>query len=168
LSPTNSNLSFSRVDETSAEILGNLLELYCHDMSEWFDVETDEKGAFSKHYAVSQFWNDGGAVFIAKSGELPIGFAIVQSAQNFTDDGGWDLREFFVLRKYRRTGAGQRLAKFVWDTSSENWLVRVHSANKPAVPFWRRTVESYSSGKFGEEIREVNGSDWFYFSFSLP
>lgn len=165
LSPI-SNFSFSRVDETSKEVLGNLLELYCHDMSEWLDdVETDEQGTYSKHYKASQYWKNGGSVFIAKNGELPIGFAIVQPAQQFTDAGGWDLKEFFVLRKYRRSGAGQRLAKFVWDTSSDRWLVRVHSANKPAVPFWRRTVESYSGDQGSEEIRKVNGNDWFYFSF---
>ncbi|PCJ24044.1 MAG: hypothetical protein COA96_10565 [SAR86 cluster bacterium] len=165
LSSTTSNFSFSRVDKTSKGILSNLLELYCHDMSQWLDVETDERGTFSKHYNVLQCWENGGSVFIAKKGVLPIGFAIVQPAQQFTNAGGWDLKEFFVLRKYRRTGAGQKLAKFVWDTSSDKWLVRVHSANRPAVPFWRTTIESYSNGKCIEDIRDVNGNDWFYFSF---
>jgi len=165
LPPSNSNFKFSRVDVTSEQILSNLLELYCHDMSEWLDVETDEQSTFSKHYDALRCWDNSGSVFIAKNGELPIGFAIVQPAQQFTEAGGWDLKEFFVLRRYRRTGAGQKLAKFVWDTSSERWLVRVHSANKPAVPFWRRTVESYSDGKCVEDIRALNGNDWFYFSF---
>lgn len=160
-----SNFNFSRVDVTSEQILSNLLELYCHDMSEWLDVQTDEQGTFSKHYDALESWENGGSVFIAKNGKLPIGFAIVQPAQQFADADGWDSKEFFVLRRYRRTGAGQGLAKYVWDTNSERWLVRVHSANRPAVPFWRRTVESYSDGKCIEDIRDVNGNGWFYFSF---
>ena len=134
-------------------------------MSEWLDVEPDELGRFSKHYDAGKCWENGGSVFIAMNGNLPIGFAIVQPAREFTDAGGWDLKEFFVLRRYRRTGAGQRLANFVWDTSSERWLVRVHSDNKPAVPFWRRVIETYSDSKCVEDIRTVNGKDWYYFSF---
>ena len=159
------SLSISCVDSSSEKILSNLLELYCHDMSEWLDVEPDEQGRFSKHYDTLACWENGGSVFIAKHGDVPIGFAIVQSAQHFMGTCKWDLKEFFILRKHRRTGAGQRLAEFVWDTSPERWLVRVHSANRPAVPFWRRTIESYSEVNCTEEVREVGGNNWFYFSF---
>ncbi len=150
---------------SSADVLRNLLELYCHDMSEWLDVEPDEQGRFSNHYDTLKCWQNRGSVFIAKNGELPIGFAIVQPAHPFTDAGGWDLKEFFILRKYRRSGVGQRLAKFVWDSSPEKWLVRVHSANTPAVPFWRKTVRSYTEGKSVEDVHDVNGNHWIYFSF---
>jgi len=156
--------SFSRVNEASVDVLRNLYELYCHDMSQWLDVETNKHASFSDHYDASKSWENGGSVFMAKNGSLLIGFAIVQSASEFSSAEEWDLKEFFVLRKYRRTGVGRAFANFVWNAIPGKWLVRVHSNNRPVVPFWQRTMESYSDGKCREELKLVNGNEWFYFT----
>ncbi|MDA1073905.1 MAG: GNAT family N-acetyltransferase [Proteobacteria bacterium] len=159
-------MNFVQADPSSADVLNNLLELYCHDMSEWLGLDADATGSFAGNYDAPTYWADGGSVFIAYVARRPIGFAIVQSATPFTGKANsLDLKEFFILRKHRRSGAGNAFAEHVWNTHPQQWLVRVYSVNRPAVPFWRKTIAAYTSGDFSEEVRSQADRDWIYFAF---
>lgn len=153
-----------RVDRSSDPILGNLLELYCHDMSEWFLNDTDESARYD--YPMQRQWDAGVQVHLAYAGKMPIGFALVGSAAAFTGDKrALDLDEFFVVRRHRRSGVGLALARHVWDTYPGPWLVRVFQGNLPALPFWRAAITEYTGGAFEEEVRDVGERRWSYFTF---
>lgn len=153
-----------RADQASNKLLENLLQHYYYDMSEWFGIDTQEDGSFASD--MEAYWNNNLATFIAYSGKLPVGFAMVQSAEKVTGDkGGFDVKDFFVLRKYRRTGAGRALAEHIWNAFRGDWVVRVYAKNRPAVPFWRKAVAAYCSDEYRQEERSLNGEDWVYFFF---
>ena len=154
----------SQEDPRSARVLGNLFEHYLHDMAEWFDFDTREDGAYS--YPVETCWEDGNAVFFAYAGAIPVGFALVSSAEMWTGDKhGHDLKEFFVVRRYRRSGVGTALARHVWEAHTGSWLVRVYQDNRPALPFWRAAIAAYAGGQWDEEARTVDDKLWSYFRF---
>ena len=159
------DFKITRVDASSEALLSNLFELYLHDMAEWFLFDSHADGRYS--FAVETCWENDGRVFIAWSGELPVGFAVVQLRED--RNGGastQDVKEFFILRRFRRTGAGLALAKHVWDLFHGEWTVRVFGANRPAIPFWRTAVTSYARSTFREEVRSVDGNKWIYFFFA--
>jgi predicted acetyltransferase len=160
-------LVISRIGPESDALLRNLFEHYCHDMSEWFDVDTTADGSYS--YDTSAIWANRDGAYLAKVGDSIAGFALVGSA------GGWlgstrgnDIHEFFVLRKFRRRGVGRQMAALVWNEHPGEWLVRVSEANASAVLFWRVTVSNFSFGAFHEEPRIVNGQSWRFFRFVCP
>jgi len=158
------DLRFIQEDPTKKAVLQNLFEHYLHDMAEWFDFDTGEDGRYA--YPVETCWEDEGAVFIAYSKSIPIGFALVAPAERWTGDKtGHDLKEFFVVRRYRRSGVGLSFATHLWARNSGPWLVRVYQGNLPALPFWRRAVASYAKNDWSEETRTVNGKNWSYFQF---
>ena len=114
-------------------------------------------------------WENNGTVLIAYVDKLPVGFTIVQSSEALTGKaGGKDLKEFFILRKFRRAGVGRVFANHVWNLFPGDWLVRVASTNRPAVPFWRKVVASYSSGDYQENYPVVNDREWSHFVFESP
>lgn len=159
-----SELVIRQVDRSLEDVVDNLLELYCHDMAEWFLFDANDKGLYT--YAPDKVWNDHVDVHLASIGGIPIGFALVGSAEPFLGDrSAKDLDEFFVVRRHRRHGIGHRLATHVWDQYPGQWLVRVFQGNRPALPFWRTTVAAYTSGKGHEEVRQVNDRTWTYFTF---
>lgn len=160
-----SNFNICRVDQRAAPVLQNLYEFYCHDMSQWIDVDTNTSGRFD--HDLNECWTDDKATFIAYSGKLPIGFAIVQQTKKLSAlSSDYDLKEFFVLRKFRQTGASGELAKKVWQRFLANWTVRVIKDNRPALKFWRKTITEYCRNAHKETSIQQNDKAWIYFSFT--
>lgn len=132
-------LVISKIGPESDALLRNLFEHYCHDMSEWFDLDTSADGSYSRDTA--SIWPNEYAVYLAKVGSSIAGFALIGSAVNWLGDASVrDVHEFFVLRKFRRRGVGQRMAALLWNEHPGKWLVRVLEANAPAVLFWQAAI----------------------------
>ncbi len=159
------DLTVERIDETSDALITNLFNHYLHDMAEWFLFDTDDDGTYS--YDMAPHWQRGDEVYIARCAGKLAGFALVTSAKPFLDGGvGYDVEEFFVVRRYRRAGAGEALAKAIWAIHPGQWLVRVYEGNLPAVPFWRKIIARYTNNTQIEERRiTANGRAWSYFHF---
>ena len=161
------NLSISKIGPESDVLLRNLLEFYVHDMTEWFDIDTKADRSYS--YDTSTIWNDGCHAYVAKIGGSIAGFALIGSAGEWLNETGThEIREFFVLRKFRRGGVGRRMATLVWNEYPGEWLVRVLERNAPAVQFWRAAIEDRSRGSYQEETRIVHGQPWRFFRFQSP
>jgi predicted acetyltransferase len=160
-----SDLSISKIGPESDIVLRNLFEHYCHDMAEWFEIDTKADGSYS--YDTSSIWARGLDAYLAKVGDALAGFALVGPADEWLGDGGGnDVREFFVIRRYRRSGLGQRMAALLWNERPGKWLVRVLELNAPAVLFWRNAISRYSGGVYQEEGRMVKGRPWRFFRFA--
>jgi predicted acetyltransferase len=152
------NLSISKIGPDSEIVLRNLFEHYLQDMAEWFEVAAG--------YDTSLVWQQGYQAYLAKVDDSMAGFALVGSAAEWLGDiGAHDIHEFFVLRSFRRSGVGQRMAARVWDEQPGEWLVRVLEANAPAVGFWRTAISKYSRGLYHEEGRVVKERSWRFFRF---
>jgi predicted acetyltransferase len=157
-----SSLLITKIGPESDVLLRNLFEHYIHDMSEWFEIDTKPDGSYS--YDTSSVWENGYDAYLAKVGNSIAGFALVGSAIEWVGDiGVHDVREFFVIRRFRRSGIGQRMATLLWNEIPGEWLVRVLESNVPAVLFWRTAISSHAHGSFAEENRIVNGRPWLFF-----
>jgi len=157
-------LTVERIDESSNALITNLFNLYMHDMAEWFLFDTEEDGRYG--YDMAKHWARGDEIYIARCAGKLAGFTIVSSAKPFLNGGdGLDVEEFFLIRRYRHTGAGETLARAIWDKHPGQWLVRVYEGNLPAIPFWRKIISRYTHDRQIEERRIVNGKAWAYFHF---
>jgi predicted acetyltransferase len=158
------HFSISKIGPESDVVLRNLFEHYIHDMAEWFEIDTKADGSYS--YDTSAFWQNGCQVYLAKAGHSIAGFAIVGSAVEWLGNtGAHDVREFFVIRRFRRRGFGQRMATLLWNQDPGEWLVRVLEANASAVLFWRTAISGHSRDSYFEESRSVRGRAWRFFRF---
>ena len=162
---SSSNLLISKIGPESEVVLRNLFEHYLLDMAEWFELDTQADGSYS--YDTSSIWKKGCDAYLAKVGDSVAGFALVGSAVEWLGDiGAQDMNEFFVVRGFRRSGCGQRMATLLWNERPGEWLVRVLELNAPAILFWRTAISSHSRGSYVEEGRIVNGRAWRFFRFA--
>ena len=153
-----------QVDDSCDSILKNLFEHYLHDMAEWFEFDSEETGAYN--YPTSTVWEKGYKVHLLYHQTIPMGFALLGSGEEFVQQADLqDVDEFFVVRRYRRTGVGRAFAGHLWDHSPGDWLVRVFQRNLPAMPFWRNTIDGYTDSNYSETVHRVNGYAWSYFLF---
>jgi predicted acetyltransferase len=65
--------------------------------------------------------------------------------------------EFFVVRKHRRAGVGQRAASVIFSRWPGIWEVAVARSNVQALPFWRRTIFTHPRVRAIEEIDRNDG-----------
>jgi|SRR5580704_14888486 predicted acetyltransferase len=158
------NLLISKIGPQSEVVLRNLFEVNLHDMSEWFELDTQADGSYS--YDTSSIWKKGYDAYLAKVGDSIAGFALVGSAVEWLGDiGAQDVHEFFVIPGFRRSGCGLRMATLLWNERPGEWLVRVLELNAPGVLFWRTAISGHSRGSYVEEGRIVKGRAWRFFRF---
>jgi predicted acetyltransferase len=137
-------LQRASIDDES--LLENLLELYMHDMSEFFPLKLNSLGRFC-YDRLPLYWSQPESrwAYIVRVDEEVAGCALVaQGSVASTDAAVFDLNEFFVLRSHRRQGIGQRAANLLWNKQPGKWIVRVEQTNQRALHFWDTTIRSYA------------------------
>jgi predicted acetyltransferase len=149
-------------------MLGNLLELYVHDLSEIFPVELGPDGRFG-YEKLPLYWAEPAVrhAFLIKQGRLVAGFAFATRGSPASEDPeDLDVAEFFVLRRYRRSGIGRQAAMALWDSVPGHWVVRVSEANRAGLSFWSEVIRAYTSGDFVESVRTERSQRWRVFRFA--
>ncbi len=147
-------------------ILSNLLQLYMHDFSEMIPLHVDGDGRF--HYPdLDLYWSESGRFpFLAAVDGTWAGFALVrQQTPAVGGEAHWDMAEFFVLRGYRRHGAGTRFAHLAFERFPGRLQIRVMESNSAACQFWQQAIESFTGESQLPARRLVNGAAWYVFRF---
>lgn len=133
--------------------LARMLELYQHDLSDIWDQDLDSHGEYG--YELDAYWRDPRFhPFVAVVNGRFAGFALVNPALKVgrpSDSAHW-MAQFFILKKYRRTGLGGRLARAVFAALPGQWEVGQMADNAAAQLFWRRVIADYSAGAFTEHV----------------
>lgn len=133
--------------------IGSMLELYQHDLSDIWDQDLDANGEYGynleRHALAERFF-----AHVALVEGHYAGVALVAPAM-VTQTAGYWMEQFFIVKKYRRSGTGLALATHVVNSHPGPWEIGQMSGNTAARSFWRAAVERLSSGKFSEiEVTE--------------
>ncbi|MGH9693031.1 MAG: GNAT family N-acetyltransferase [Bryobacteraceae bacterium] len=147
-------------------ILANLLELYVHDFSEFFDIDLGVDGRFG-YKPLPLYWRDPSRhPFLVRMDGKLAGFVLVKKGSEVSDNPSvWDMAEFFVLRGYRRRGIGIDVAHEVWRRFRGVWEVRVMEANISAYQFWERAIAVFLGTAIPSVSVKKGGTCWRVFSF---
>ena len=152
-----SNLETVHVDAASASestLLSNLLELYMHDLSALFPaIALGPDGRFG-YPSLHLYWSEPARryPFVIRCGEQIAGFVLVtRGSPASSDPQVFDVAEFFVLRRFRRSGVGRSTAEQLWRTFPGTWVVRVLLANAGALAFWSTSIAEFA----GDAVREI-------------
>jgi predicted acetyltransferase len=164
---TDDDVTLSAVSRLDGPLLGNLLELYTHDMSAVFDVILGPDGRFGYPHLESYLSGVGDRfAFLIRYRKAVAGFALVTRGSPVAEEPDvLDLAEYFVLRRFRRVGLGSAAAGLLWDRLPAVWTVRAAVVHSDAVAFWRAVVAAYTHGTASESERRLGSKDWVVFSF---
>jgi predicted acetyltransferase len=128
--------------------LQQMLELYQYELSDIWPQETDAEARYGYDLARHR---QGAAFFahVALEGSQYVGFALVAPARVTQQEGCW-MEQFFILKRFRRGGAGQALAAHVLRSHPGAWEVGQMPANPAAQAFWRRVIGRLTAGRYTE------------------
>ena len=147
-------------------ILGNLLELYAHDFSQFQPLDIGLDGRFG-YKSLSLYWSESNRhpFLIRFDGKLA-GLALVKRGSEISDNQEvWDMAEFFVLRGCRRRKIGTLAAQEVWRRFPGLWEVRTMQSNPSAIFFWKRAISDFIRESIQPVRIEKEGRSWQLFSF---
>lgn len=148
-------------------VLSNLLELYLHDLSEFFPIELGADGRFG-YYPLAPYLSglERRWAFLIHVDSRLAGFALATRGSPLTDDpNDLDLTEFFVSRRYRRARVGLRAACLLWDRMPGHWIVRIAGNNLRALAFWRTAISTYTRRALSERPMSVRDRAWHVLDF---
>jgi len=133
-------------------ILRNLLEIYLHDMSEFDDekdpLELNDAGLYGYGY-LDYYWNEKGRYpYLLTADGKPAGLSFIRTIK--TNPLTFEVAEFFVVRKYRKTGAGTVLISKMFEWHKGEWVINTPIKNTIAQHFWRKAVKDAAAGEYKE------------------
>jgi len=128
-------------------ILINLMQKYVHDMSAFTGYDVNDDGLYNLGPHFDLYWEDPTRhpFFVMHDGAL-VGFALVYE----DEPSRFTVAEFFILRKYRRAGAGTAAAELLFQRFKGHWRVAQNEENTQAQAFWRNVIAQVSGGNFQE------------------
>ena len=161
-------VSLDAAGPSHAVLLGNLLELYIHDLSAAFpSIKIGHDGRFG-YPKLPLYWSEPERrfAFLIRRGESIAGFVLATRGSPVAEDPEvLDIAEFFVLRRDRRCGIGRQAASLLWNRIPGSWTVRVSARNQGAASFWRSTISEYTNGAGTELEHPGEPNAWRVFSF---
>ncbi|MDN3506688.1 MAG: hypothetical protein P0S96_05620 [Simkaniaceae bacterium] len=131
------------ITETNASIFNELVQQYEKEFAKITGKTPDAEGK----YPLDSDWRAPNVGFYWKEDGKMIGFAIKANAGSFSD-----IAEFYILPVYRGRGRGKVFACAIFDLYPGNWQVRQIEGAGLAREFWRKTIDSYTSGNFSETV----------------
>lgn len=144
------------VETTTAlkPVLNALFGFYQYDFTEFTGEDVGDDGRFDATEMIERY-SRGDPLrqgFLMRVDGKWAGLTLLHRGAFLVDDPEMmDIVEFFVMRKYRRSGAGEAMARAIFDRFPGRWEVREIAANLPAQAFWRRIIGRYTASRFEEQ-----------------
>ena len=135
-------------------VLERLAQLYMYDFSEHAHGDVTDEGRFPYMNLDEFFRRDVHHEFFIRADGQLAGFALVYEGDAFRDpdERVWWMEEFFVMRKYRKLGVGERVATQLFEKFGGTWEVGQVPTNTGAQAFWRKVIGRYTGGDYEEFV----------------
>ena len=128
--------------------LQQMLELYQYELSDiWLqDADSEAKYGYDlqRHKQGERFH-----AHVALEESQYVGFALVAPAAVTRKEGSW-MEQFFIIKRFRRSGAGYALALHVLGSHPGAWEVGQMPLNHAAQAFWRNVIAKLTSDAYVE------------------
>ena len=146
------------VKKEEKEILGNLLEKYHYEHSQYDNRDVNEFGLFGYEYLDNYWTEDNRFPFFIKINGKLAGFVLVNNYREAKFNTDFTISEFFIMYKYRQKGIGKYVVKYILDKYKGIWQLNFHPKNEISKHFWIKTIDEYTKGKYKIE----NDPEWIY------
>ena len=157
------NVTLEEVGSEAVPLLRRLMQLYLYDLGSIDGWNVSAEGTYGNPETIERFWTEAGRrSFLIKADAAIAGFALIRDQAAHAGAGVHEVSEFFVLRRFRRQGVGERAATMLFDMTPGPWELTQMTSNVAAQQFWRAVIDRYTGGKFTEldDAHENFGYPW--------
>jgi ribosomal-protein-alanine N-acetyltransferase len=161
-------VTLHRAKPADLPIVKNLVPYYIYDMSEYMGWPTKPDGRHDGCDGIEAYWSDPDKhAFILRCGKEPAGFVLLLEGGHGPEID-YSFTDFFVLRKFRHRGVGERIARQLFKRFPGRWQIDCLKDNKPAAIFWRTIIDRYTRGNFKQESAKCGDGPVTVLLFQTP
>jgi predicted acetyltransferase len=137
-------------------VVQNLARFYVYDMSRYCGFISEDwacppNGLFESFDFKCYFSQAHKHAFLVKiQGELA-GFVLIKKIGSGALSY-YKIGEFFIIAKFQGCGVAEQVAHQIWREYAGPWELNVIPENKKALNFWRKSIKSFTAGKYTEEL----------------
>jgi len=147
--------------------LSSLMQFYIYDFTEFLPFDLNDEGQFNQSILDDYFDNADKIPFLVLVDQNLAGFVLVSSETILMEnESGKSIKEFFIVRRYRKRGVGKAVARRVFSFYPGRWEVRVIRTNQPAEFFWEATIKEYTGGNYKKDKQDDEVWRGSVFSFA--
>ncbi|MFS0749403.1 GNAT family N-acetyltransferase [Oceanobacillus sp. 1P07AA] len=147
------NVQLINATKDKEETLLNLFQFYIYDFSEFMEIDIEPNGRFAEYPINDYLEKENYYTYFVSFNDSYIGFCIIQYNQNEGDKQYFSVKEFFIMKRYRRMGIGKFVANKVFNMHQGCWEVFQMKSNLPAQRFWSKVIRHFTKGDFTERRR---------------
>jgi predicted acetyltransferase len=157
------NVELVRAEGAQIEIVKNFFLTYFYDMAQYDDnIAINEygvpawlpdglPGGTTQAESIAATWwiRDRCELYVIQVEGNPAGFVIILAEKELLPpEVDFELMDFYVTPKYRRSGIGRIAARLAFDLHHGNWQVFQLERNIPARTFWQAVINDYTNGNY--------------------
>lgn len=159
------DITVSLVSAAERRLVENLFQFYVYDFSEFSraatpEFEFAENGKFAPSPLMDAYWTDAGCrPLLIRSGGRLSGFALLNKHAHSGAPVDWNMGEFFVARKFRRSGVASEALRQILAAYPGVWEVAIAGRNAPAKAFWPKAIAAVPNVT-GQRCQELDDVRW--------
>ena len=148
------------VNSNERSLIENLLQMYLHNISEYFPIDFNSKTCTYEYDDISKYFNESNnyAILFMNDDEV-IGFSLIDLIDNT-----YTVQEMFILNNYKNKGFGEECITKVFDDFNGNWIIKSLPLSPKSENFWNKTISKYTDGDF--EIEHIGKYNRAVFRFN--
>lgn len=142
-------------------LVQNMARFYVYDLSRSCGFTSDEydwtlpqDGLYYSTDYKEYFTKADRAAYLVKVNDELAGFVLLNKVGTNAKTE-WKIGEFFIIARFQNKNIGGKVAKQIWQKHEGRWELSVIPENKPAIIFWRNTINKFTKGNYQEEIKLV-------------
>ena len=166
--PLTPTVSLDTATAADAALLSDLIEEYAEELSDVFPAMARGLDGRFGYPRLPLYWSEPERRFafvVRVDGEVAGCVLATRGSPAASDPRVLDVAEFFVVRRYRRLGVGQRAARLLWRRLPGTWTVRVAEGNRAGLAFWADVLEAAAPEGVTVSVRPSGPTSWRVYTF---
>lgn len=152
-----------------SEVIENLFQYYIYDMSEYTKFKPNSDGTYTVDKSISKlddYWilPDHFPYIVLADNEIA-GFSLLRRFPSNKDC--FDIGQFFILRKFKRLGIGEKAFELSVKNHPGKWITRVLLNNTGALLFWEKVISNISSDSPQVKKELYNNHEMLYYYYNI-
>jgi predicted acetyltransferase len=150
------NITIEEITIDEKEILGNLLEKYNYEFSQYENRDINKLGLYGYKYLDNYWTEENRFSFFIKADNKLAGIIIIHEYPENNIKTSYTMSEFFIMYKYRRRGTGKYAVNYILNKFKGKWQLKYHPKNIVSEKFWINVINNYTEGEYEVIKNNIN------------
>ncbi len=154
-------------ENADREIITNLWQYYIYDMAGYSGWPASSKGLYGEDTSfLDEYWDsDNHYPYLIFCDRELAGFSLLR--QYPYENGLNDVGQFFIISRFKGSGAGREAFNLSVSRHPGKWLTRVLCENRGAFKFWTTVIREITGNSFTVDQEIYNGREMHFIRYEI-